>query len=81
MPQIMPIIADIRSCDDEPKQINEKDCASLTLRNMVLFPGVTMPVAVGRNASLRLIDDARKTNSLIGVVCQKSIQMRRKKRL
>ena len=75
MPQIMPIIADIRSCDDEPKQINEKDCAILTLRNMVLFPGVTMPVAVGRNASLRLIDDARKTNSLIGVVCQKSAEV------
>ena len=71
----MPIIADIRSCDDEPKQINEKDCAILTLRNMVLFPGVTMPVAVGRNASLRLIDDARKTNSLIGVVCQKSAEV------
>ena len=75
MPQIMPIIADIRSCDDEPKQINEKDCAILTLRNMVLFPGVTMPVAVGRNASLQLIDDARKTNSLIGVVCQKSAEV------
>ncbi len=75
MPQIMPIIADIRSCDDEPKQINEKDCAILTLRNMVLFPGVTMPVAVGRSASLRLIDDARKTNSLIGVVCQKSAEV------
>ncbi len=68
----MPIIADIRSCDDsEPKLINEQDCAILTLRNMVLFPGVTMPVAIGRKASLQLIEDAQKSKSLIGVVCQR----------
>jgi len=43
----------------------------LPLRNMVLFPGVVMPVTIGRRSSSRLIRDAQKNKSLIGVVCQK----------
>lgn len=42
----------------------------LPLRNMVLFPGVVMPVAVGRKSSLRLVKTAEKKNAVIGVVCQ-----------
>ncbi len=42
----------------------------LPLRNMVLFPGVVMPVAVGRKSSLRLAKAADKDKSNIGVVCQ-----------
>ncbi len=42
----------------------------LPLRNMVLFPGVVMPVAVGRNTSLRLAKIADKNKMNIGVVCQ-----------
>ena len=37
---------------------------------MVLFPGITMPVAIGRSKSLALVKVAQKENSLIGVVCQ-----------
>ncbi len=44
----------------------------LPLRNMVLFPGVVMPVAVGRKSSLRLVRAAEKGNTHIGVVCQLS---------
>jgi ATP-dependent Lon protease len=43
----------------------------LPLRNMVLFPGVAMPVVVGRPKSMRLINDAIKKKMLIGVICQK----------
>lgn len=43
----------------------------LPLRNMVLFPGVLMPVAVGRRSSARLVHDAQKRNLLIGAICQK----------
>ncbi len=43
----------------------------LPLRNMVLFPGVMAPVAVGREASLKLVAKAEEKNMLIGVVCQK----------
>ncbi|MBO5881521.1 MAG: LON peptidase substrate-binding domain-containing protein, partial [Paraprevotella sp.] len=42
----------------------------LPLRNMVLFPGVVMPVAVGRKSSLRLAKAADKKDMNIGVVCQ-----------
>jgi ATP-dependent Lon protease len=43
----------------------------LPLRNMVLFPGVAMPVIAGRAKSMRLIRDAIKKKTLIGVCCQK----------
>ena len=40
----------------------------LPLRNMVLFPGVLVPVVVGRQQSLRLTKKAMKTGCYIGVV-------------
>jgi len=42
----------------------------LPLRNMVLFPGVVMPINVGRNKSLRLIKEAFKNDKIIGTVAQ-----------
>ena len=43
----------------------------LPLRNLTLFPGVVAPVTVGRESSLQLIDQAVKSGSMIGVVCQR----------
>lgn len=43
----------------------------LPLRNMVLFPGVVLPISVGRESSLKLVNDAYKNNAYIAVVCQK----------
>ncbi|MDR1980484.1 MAG: endopeptidase La [Tannerellaceae bacterium] len=45
----------------------------LPLRNMVLFPGVAMPVMIGRSKSMRLIKDALKTKTLVGAICQKEM--------
>lgn len=45
----------------------------LPLRNMVLFPGVAMPVIVGRPKSMRLIKEAVHKKALIGVICQKEM--------
>ena len=42
----------------------------LPLRNMVLFPGVIMPISVGRKSSLKLVKLAEKDKLNIGVVCQ-----------
>ena len=42
----------------------------LPTRNMVLFPGMTMPIGVGREKSMRLIQEAAKAKRPIGVVCQ-----------
>ena len=46
----------------------------LPLRNMVLFPGVFLPITVGRKSSLRLVREAEKKRSDIAVVCQKTAQ-------
>ena len=43
----------------------------LPLRNTVLFPGVVMPITVGRDKSIKAINDAYKTDKLVGVVAQK----------
>ncbi|PEN14097.1 endopeptidase La [Longibacter salinarum] len=44
----------------------------LVLRNTVLFPGVVLPITVGRDASLQLVREAFEDDRLIGVVAQKS---------
>ena len=43
----------------------------LPLRNNVLFPGVVIPITVGRDKSIKLIQEANKGNKIIGVVSQK----------
>ena len=43
----------------------------LPLRNNVLFPGVVIPITVGRDKSIRLINHASKSKTTIGVVSQK----------
>ena len=44
----------------------------LPLRNTVLFPGVIIPITVGRDKSVKLIKDANKGTKTIGVVSQKN---------
>lgn len=43
----------------------------LPLRNTVLFPGVIIPITVGREKSIRLIRDAYKATKIIGAISQK----------
>ncbi|RPD51992.1 endopeptidase La [Paracnuella aquatica] len=43
----------------------------LPLRNTVLFPGVVLPITVGRDKSIKAVSEAYKTNKLIGVLAQK----------
>ena len=43
----------------------------LPLRNTVLFPGVVIPITVGRDKSIKLIKDANEGNKTIGVIAQK----------
>ncbi|CCH03412.1 ATP-dependent protease La [Fibrella aestuarina BUZ 2] len=46
----------------------------LPVRNTVLFPGVVVPVTVGRQKSIRLVKKAYKGNRIIGVVAQNNQQ-------
>ncbi|MBT6439091.1 MAG: endopeptidase La, partial [Flavobacteriales bacterium] len=43
----------------------------LPLRNTVLFPGVVIPITVGRDKSIRLVKEAYDGNKTIGVIAQK----------
>ncbi|MBS1647399.1 MAG: endopeptidase La [Bacteroidetes bacterium] len=63
------------SQEDEDAMQNEKlpeEISILPLRNTVLFPGVVIPITVGRDKSIRLIKDAYKGNKIVGVVAQKN---------
>ena len=43
----------------------------LPLRNTVLFPGVVLPITVGRDKSIKAVNDAYKADKLVGVLAQK----------
>jgi len=62
--------------NEEEKKINAEkipdEIPILPLRNTVLFPGVVIPITVGREKSIRLIKDAYSGNKTIGVVAQKN---------
>jgi len=47
----------------------------LPLRNTVLFPGVVIPITVGRDKSIKLIKEANDGDKIIGVVAQKDAQV------
>jgi ATP-dependent Lon protease len=47
------------------------DLPILPLRNTVLFPGVVLPITVGRDKSIKAVNDAYKHEKLVGVVAQK----------
>ena len=59
--------------EDEEQMDNEHTpevLPLLPLRNTVLFPGVVIPITVGRDKSIRLVQEANKGNKIIGVVAQ-----------
>ncbi len=74
-PQICSIFTDIKTNDDAAQDIDRQEFTSdvpiLALRDMVLFPDVAIPIAVGRQKSLKLIKQAQKEKMPIGVICQK----------
>lgn len=61
--------------EEEEKQLTESDIPEelpiLPLKNTVLFPGVVVPITVGRDRSLKLVKDAYESDKTIGVVSQK----------
>ena len=68
----------LMSSEDEEEMNNEQvpDIISiLPLRNTVLFPGVVIPITVGRDKSIKLIRDANKGSRLIGVVAQQDVSI------
>ena len=72
---VMPILTECDVDEDFTEGIEKvgDTIPILPLRNMVLFPGVALPVIIGRPKSMRQIKEAVHKKSLIGVVCQKEM--------
>ena len=72
--EFLPLMSD----EDEAK-ISKEDAPDilpiLPLRNTVLFPGVIIPITIGRDRSVKLIKDAESGNKMIGVVAQKDFDV------
>ncbi len=51
------------------------DLPVLPIRNTVLFPGVVIPITVGRQKSIRLVKKAYQGNRIIGVLAQKNVKV------
>ncbi len=72
--ELIPLI----TAEDEELMNAEKTPAELPilpLRNTVLFPGVVIPITVGRDRSIKLIQDVYRGNRTLGVVSQKDSEI------
>ena len=72
--EFLPLMSD----EDEAKISKENTpdvLPILPLRNTVLFPGVIIPITIGRDRSVKLIKDAESGNKVIGVVAQKDFDI------
>lgn len=68
----------LMSQQDEDEMNNEETpeiLPILPLRNTVLFPGVVIPITVGRDKSIKLIKEAYKGDRIIGVVSQRDVSI------
>jgi len=70
----MPIIA-INEKDDEENLSIPDTLPLLPLRNTVLFPGVVLPITVGRDKSIKAVTEAYKSDKLIGVLAQNDTEI------
>lgn len=68
--EFVPIIADTMEEDMDLTEVPEH-LAILPLRNTVLFPGVVIPITVGREKSIKLVREIYKGKKMIGVLAQK----------
>jgi ATP-dependent Lon protease len=68
----MPIIPINENESEQDKNLVIPDILPiLPLRNTVLFPGVVLPITVGRDKSIKAVNDAYKLDKLVGVLAQK----------
>jgi len=66
------------SPEDEKRMIDAQlpeELPVMALRNAVLFPGVVIPITVGRNKTIRLVKDAYKKGMDIGVITQRDAKV------
>jgi len=72
--EFLPMISieeDGESAEQKLKAEQSEELPILPLRNTVLFPGVVIPITVGRDKSIKAVKEAYKTNRIVGVLSQK----------
>ena len=69
--EFMPIIPLTEEDAGSDTTVIPEELPILPLRNTVLFPGVVIPITVGRDKSIKAVTDAYKLDKLIGVIAQK----------
>ncbi len=70
---LIPIVTEFDELKDN--QSYEETIPILPLRNAVLFPGVVIPLTIGRNKSYKLIKEISKTTKIFGTVTQKAAEI------
>ncbi len=74
-PDFIPIMTVNEEDHEDPTEKLPDNLPILPLRNTVLFPGVVIPITVGRDKSIKLIREANSSDKIIGVVAQKDVSI------
>ena len=73
-PEFLPLFS--KQEEDESNRMEVPDEMSvLAMRNTVLYPGVIIPITVGRDKSIKLIREANRKDKTVVVVAQKNPQV------
>ncbi len=72
--EFIPIVSDEDGADEVDFEIPDT-LPILPLRNTVLFPGVIVPISLGRDKSLKLIREVQRNNGFFGAMAQKEVEV------
>lgn len=72
--ELIQMIAPDEDDADEQEELSD-ELPILAVRNTVLFPGVLIPITVGRQKSIKVVKQAHKGNKIIGVLTQKNAKI------
>ena len=72
--EMVPLLS-IEEDDDTKSENLPGSLPILPLKNNVLFPGVVIPISVGREKSIKAVKKAYKSNKYIGVIAQRDVKI------
>ena len=71
--EFMPIVSIEEEDDRKPQEVYPDVLPILALKNTVLFPGIVIPITVGRDKSIKAINKAYKEHKIVAVLSQKDV--------
>jgi len=73
--EFVPMLSIVDEQGDEMKSTDlPTTLPILALKNTVLFPGVVVPITIGRDKSIKAVNEAYESDKLIGVLSQKDLE-------